>query len=391
MKFFRINLCLLLILAITVSGTCVISALEDTSPSAITEGQVSQKLKTAPKITSIKNTSGGISLKWKKVKGASGYYVYRKTAKNSFKKVATVKNGSSVKYTNKSVKSNTKYFYKIKAYNSKYTSPNSASKALLRIGTPSMTVKNTSAAIKVSWKKVKGASKYVLMYKKSSAKKYKKAYKGTKLSYTNDNIANGGKYDFKIKAYIKNKSGAYSPVATHVFLEKPTLSAEELLDMEGITLDWQKVKGAKGYYIYRSLKSQNSYKKIMNIKNGSTVTYKDKDVVSINSYKYYIVAYNGSCKSVKSNVDSDVYGYFVDFDTPLTLTISKGEVYEDIYNKLKEYSVDNLITWKSDNSSVARVSSKGIITGVKKGTATLTAKGEYNGKEHTIKIIVTVK
>lgn len=57
------------------------------------------------------------TVKWKKVSKASGYYVYRSTSKNGkYKKVATIKKGSTVKYVDKKLKSNKKYYYKVKAY-----------------------------------------------------------------------------------------------------------------------------------------------------------------------------------------------------------------------------------------------------------------------------------
>ncbi|MCH5304819.1 MAG: Ig-like domain-containing protein [Ruminococcus sp.] len=256
---------------------------------------------------------------------------------------------------------------------------------------------NTANGIKASWSKVKGATKYVLKYKKSTAKKYKIAYSGKKIKYTDDNLSPGATYKFKVKAVVKKKSSAYTKPATIVYLDKPQLSAEELLDMNGITLTWSKVKGAKGYRIYRSLKSQNSYKKIATIKSGSTKTYLDKTVkdsktpTRINSYKYYIKAYNGNYSSAKSNIASEIFGYFEDEDTPLYLTIKKGETYKDIYNKLSSYYATGLVTWKTSDKSIAKVSSVGVITGVKKGTATLTASVLYNDKVHDIKIIVTVK
>lgn len=56
------------------------------------------------------------TVKWKKVSKASGYYVYRSTSKNGkYKKVATIKKGSTVKYVDKKLKSNKKYYYKVKA------------------------------------------------------------------------------------------------------------------------------------------------------------------------------------------------------------------------------------------------------------------------------------
>lgn len=351
-----------------------------------------KKLRKAPKLTGISNTAKGVTLKWKKTSGAKGYYVYRKSGKKSYKKIAKV--SKVLSYTDKKAKSGTKYTYRIKAYNSKSTSPNSKSKALLRVGTPKMTVKNGSAAVKVSWTKVKGATRYVVMSKKTGAKKYTKAYSGKNTSFADDNISSGTSYDFKVKAYIKNKSGAYCTKGTQMFLEQPNLKnvEQEMLDWEGITLRWDKVKGAKGYYIYRSPKTKNSYKKIKTITNGKTESYKDTDVVSISSYKYYVVAYNGSGKSVKSRIATEVYGY-VNTETldPMYLTISKGEVFDDVSKKLHLYAIDEMITsWVSSDSSIVKVDSKGVITGVKRGKATLTATGNYNGSVKSIDIIVTV-
>lgn len=255
-----------------------------------------------------------------------------------------------------------------------------------------LTAVNSSKGIKVSWKKVKGATKYLVKYKLSTAKKYKKAYKGKNVSFTDDNLAPGSVYSFKVRAYKNKKWSAFTKPVSVMFLDRPELNAEELLDMDGITLEWYKVKGAKLYKIYRSLKSENSYKKIAEVKQG-TYIYKDRDVSTeyIQSYKYYVVAYNGSYKSAKSNVDYDVYGYY-ESGTPLKLQIKKGEKYKDISEKIASYAfLAPEITWKTSDSSIAKVSKKGVITGVKKGTATISASGEYDGSMHTIKVQVTVE
>ncbi|MBE5941566.1 MAG: hypothetical protein E7264_03385 [Lachnospiraceae bacterium] len=70
------------------------------------------------KITSIKSSKKKVTLKWKKVSGANGYYIYRSTSKKgTYKKVATIKKGSTVKYTDKKgLKKKKTYYYKIVAY-----------------------------------------------------------------------------------------------------------------------------------------------------------------------------------------------------------------------------------------------------------------------------------
>lgn len=263
--------------------------------------------------------------------------------------------------------------------------------------TPKLTVKNTSKGVKASWSKIKGAAKYTLLYKKYGAKKFKTAYRGKKRSFTDDNLASGTKYVFKVKAKSKKKSSAYSKTSAIVYLEQPTLQeAEELLDMKGIHLKWSKSKGADGYRIYRSLKYKNSYKKIAMIKGVSENSYLDETVkdtkrpTQINSYKYYVRAYKDSFSSAKSAVKSEVYGYYQNADTPLYLTVKKGQVYKDIYKKLSDNFVSSLVTWSSSNKKIVKVDTFGVITGVKKGNANLTAKVLYNNKERKIIIKVTV-
>ncbi len=72
----------------------------------------------APRIASVKAVSASsLTVKWKKVKKAKGYEVYRSAKKTGkYKKVATLKSPAKVTYTNKKLKASTKYFYKVRAY-----------------------------------------------------------------------------------------------------------------------------------------------------------------------------------------------------------------------------------------------------------------------------------
>lgn len=71
----------------------------------------------APKNLSVKAAKKSATLKWKKVSGASGYYVYRSTSKHGkYKKVQTIKKSSNVSWKDKKLKSGRKYYYKIAAY-----------------------------------------------------------------------------------------------------------------------------------------------------------------------------------------------------------------------------------------------------------------------------------
>ncbi len=67
------------------------------------------------KVKNVKKLKAVVS--WKKVSKASGYEVYRADKKKGkFKKIATVKKGSVVKYTNKRLKKKKSYYFKVRAY-----------------------------------------------------------------------------------------------------------------------------------------------------------------------------------------------------------------------------------------------------------------------------------
>ena len=84
--------------------------------------KISKKIKisTTSKPNKVKASAKGassIKVSWKSVKGASGYYVYQSDKKNGkYKKVATVKNGSSTSKNVNSLSSNKTHYFKIKAY-----------------------------------------------------------------------------------------------------------------------------------------------------------------------------------------------------------------------------------------------------------------------------------
>ncbi len=62
------------------------------------------------------STRSGITLKWTKTTGASGYVIYRKAGNGSWKKLVTEKGVSNLSYIDKTAKKGTTYTYKIRAY-----------------------------------------------------------------------------------------------------------------------------------------------------------------------------------------------------------------------------------------------------------------------------------
>ena len=71
----------------------------------------------SPAITSTKTTKKSISLTWSLIHDADGYIIYRKNGENEkYKAIKTINGEGNITYTNKSLKKNKTYTYKVRAF-----------------------------------------------------------------------------------------------------------------------------------------------------------------------------------------------------------------------------------------------------------------------------------
>ena len=68
-----------------------------------------------PKASLVSRNSTRVKLKWKKVYGSTGYYIYMSTGSGKFKKLAAVK-GSATSYVTRSLKNYTRYRLYVQPY-----------------------------------------------------------------------------------------------------------------------------------------------------------------------------------------------------------------------------------------------------------------------------------
>ncbi|MBQ8198077.1 MAG: M15 family metallopeptidase [Lachnospiraceae bacterium] len=179
---------------------------------------------TVPVITSAKSTNyNKIKITYKRVTEANGYVIYRSTKKNSgFKKIATIKKGKTVTYTDKKRTTGKTYYYKVRAYRkvngkrvySDYSAVVAAKASLKKPKIRTVTVESADTAL-VKWKKVTGASGYYVYRSTKKDGKYKKAAhikNGAATEAYVDGQENGKTYFYKIRAYRKVKGKKkYSP------------------------------------------------------------------------------------------------------------------------------------------------------------------------------------
>lgn len=261
---------------------------------------LSVKYIATPKISSITRVDNKVTLKWKKVTGAQGYYIYYRAPGSSYKKIKTIKGNSTFTFTNKIKKVNLDHSYYVVAYNGKAVSANSLTISS-RFGTaPKVDViYNGYDGLNLGWDKVTSADGYYV-YRKLGSGTYKKikTIKGAKhVSFIDTNAKSGKKYTYRVSAFrndgLTTKKGTSDTI---LYLSYPEFKSATSTK-QGIKLKWAKCDGAKIYYITRIdyTAHRTDY---LNTKNSSQ--FIDKTVKKGHQYAYNIIAYNGKYYSERS-------------------------------------------------------------------------------------------
>ena len=179
-----------------------------------------------------------------------------------------------------------------------------------------------------------------------------------------------------------------------------------------ITLEWSRLDGADGYFIYGNLcntaAKSYKYKKLADISNGSTRTWTQKSLKKGTYYKYIVKAYriiNG--KKVVTDTSISIHTitqggkYGIAKSVSVTkignkkntsqITLKKGKTAQIVAKEIKK---DNKIRhhrnlcYESSNTAVATVTPEGLIQAVGKGTCTIwvyTQNGVYKALTVTVK------
>lgn len=173
---------------------------------------------------SLSNSASGITVKWSKVKGASGYRIYRKTSKG-WKEVKTVKDPSVLSWTETGLKNGSRYIYSVRACYGSTTSPGFSCQAIYRLSRPSISsLKNiTGRTMVIKWLKNSAADGYQIRYAADSS--FKKARTITISKNTSaarlirkniSSLKKGTRYYVQIRSFKTEKGtrtySAWSPV-----------------------------------------------------------------------------------------------------------------------------------------------------------------------------------
>ena len=221
--------------------------------------------------------------------------------------------------------------------------------------------------------------------------------KGTALKNGRDYTVkySSGRKDVGTYSVTVTMKGIYSGSKKLSFSILPQGTSIESLSASsaGFTAKWKKkTNQITGYQLQYS--TSNSFKSVKTItikKNSDTsrsvsnLKGRTKYYVRVRTYKKVgNKNYYSSWSSAKTVATKPVTG--VEILSSATIYVGGSKTLS-----AKTYPTKVTVKWKSSNTSVAKVSSNGKVTAIKKGKATITAYFTYDGKTYKANCAVTVK
>lgn len=342
-------------------------------------------IRTKTPIISLTSSYNKVDVKWAKIAKATGYKVYRSTSKDSgYKLIKTIKSGSTVSYTDKSVKHNEKYYYKVKAYASAdgKTTDSADSKVkniTVRVAKVESvtTTRSDYRTLKIKWNPVEGATGYRIYRSKSKDGTYNSIATLTgndNVTFTNAKLKCGRTYYYKVRAYREIDGvkyfGTYSNIKSrNTRPAKVELVGDCFYKATKATLTWKKPNGADGYEVYRATAADGTYKKVKTITSPDTLEWTNTGLSKTKSYYYKVRAY---CETDGKTVYGAFSAIFEKSKAGWRYSTFQGEKIKYYYNADNERvdDVRNLIG--KQDSYVIKVNKQ-------RATVTVYAKDGDNG------------
>ncbi len=243
--------------------------------------------------------SGTVTLSWKKQSDITGYLIYQSKDNKTFTKVKSIKDPATTS-TSLSVSPGEKYYYKIRAYKkgsivNDYGSYSSVKKVVSPIKTKGKAIWGKTTSATISWDKVSGSG-YEIYRSNQKDKNYQKIAtvdSSSSLSYTDQKLDVNCDYYYKVRAFhiiggVTNLASFSDAIQLQA--KSPVQITKTYAKAQGkMQLTWCKVKGAKGYEVYRSTKEGGSYTKIASV-GSSVTTYTNTSLKDGQNYYYKVRA-----------------------------------------------------------------------------------------------------
>lgn len=144
-----------------------------------------------------------LKINWKTINGASSYSLERKTGIETYQTIATLK-PTETEWSDKELKDNTLYTYRIKAFGDKTESLETVAtgQTPAKLTTPTLVADNiTHESIKLTWKSIPLASKYLLERQNEGETQFQKIVETDNITEYNDTkLSSNQSYIYRLKA-----------------------------------------------------------------------------------------------------------------------------------------------------------------------------------------------
>ena len=344
--------------------------------------------KTTPlaKVTGISATDvtdSTATIKWTASKGATSYRVTITTLGSNYttSKIVTTNSYKAVNLDPLS-----EHSVKVTAIKG---STKSAESAAYTFSTAPSAVKNLTAtvsgsSVKVTWTKAFGCDGYMVSYSKLDSAGNPLDFTEPKLvtdnSYTAQSLASNSYYVFKVSAVLKVSSSQtiYSKEATSdkVFIPLSIATVPNFKaaasGTDSVALTWSSLSDIDGYKIYLDGSL------VKTITSSFTTSYTITNLTAGKSYKVAICAYitnidGATIEGEKTETTVTVATASVQNVniTSRPSTLSVGQTYPVVVSVTPENASNKNVTYNSSDTSVATISSTGLITAKAAGTTTI--------------------
>ncbi len=242
--------------------TYTVKAYNATSVSAHNTTGVDFDYIAAPALKKAYSYDTGMRIEWtNKNENVEKYYVYRKSG-NSWKRLGETRN---TYFIDTKAASNSTYTYTVKALSDTnagaFSSKGISAKFIATPDIQNITF-NTKNQSVVKWSKVKGAVGYKVYRKVNNASDWSliKTVVGNSNTTFYDTVKknSGDSFTYTVRAYDNKGRTGYFIIKgkTGTFLSVPQVNASQLFTDNGslaIEINWNAVKGAESYHVYRRL------------------------------------------------------------------------------------------------------------------------------------------
>ncbi len=329
-------------LSVTASELAKNGASSEQTTTTTTAASADSSIPTGLSVTS--ESYNKLKISWNKVNGAAGYYLYCANSENGkYSIVKYVTGGDVTEYIHASRSYEKTYYYKITSYEvvngKKVFSPDSEIVSGMTHVDPPAAVENVSVTctdynkLTIAWEQVDGAAGYYIYCATEPDGKYSLAKNITRGNVT-EFVHSGRTYErmyyYKVCSY--NKAGSKAILAdaseiisgiTHV---DPPAAVQNVKvtcpAYNQLSVSWDKVEEASGYYVYWSSSPDGKYSLAKNITRNTTTTMLHSSRKLGVTYYYKVVSYNKAGYKAICAEDSEIISGATYLHVPSTPVIT---------------------------------------------------------------------